>query len=373
MSLSPTVIAHMEHLLQCPVSGQRVRWMSNAEITQLNQAIETTGLMHYSQEPVERKPVSGFITLDENIIYPVENGIVLMLPEFAIIRNRETVPSDKVIISYSAKVRTFYESFGWEKNEAGTYKDTSRHVDLRPVVRDYLHRCLMRVKDYLPDQGTYLLDVASGPLAFPEHQRYSENYEIRICVDIALPALLEAQGVLPDERGIFILGDIVNLPLLTGVVDAAVSLHTIYHVPADNQPRAFGELFRALSTGGCAIVVYSWGNSSLLMNLTIGPLRLVYQLLKWFRQRFSSRKRNEDEPSLYFHAYSWRWFLEQNWGFDLEIYSWRSLNQSFMRYFIHPFLFGKQILEIFFWLEKRFPKTMGRIGQYPLIIFHKNE
>lgn len=374
MTLSPSMIAHMETLFQCPITGQRMRWMSNSDIQQLNKEIASTstGLSHYSQEPVEREVVSGFITRDENIIYPVESGIVLMLPELAIIRNREAlqVQPDKVIIGYSTGARTFYESIGWAKDDAGDFIDSSHHVDLRPVVRDYQHRCLMRVKDYLPAQGTYLLDVASGPLHFPEHRRYSENFDIRICVDIALSALLEAQKVLPPDRGIFVLGDIVNLPIRTGVVDAAISLHTVYHVPADNQRQAFGELFRVLSTGGRAVVVYNWGNSA-IVNLPVRLVRLPFKVQRRIRRVLFSKKPDESTLSLPSHSHSWRWFQDQAWGFDLTIHSWGSMHSSRTKYFIHAKLFGKQILGVVSWLEEKYPKTMGRIGQYPLITYHK--
>ena len=36
--------------------------------------------------------------------------------------------------------------------------------DFRVVSRDYIHKCHLRVNDYLPRRGKYLLDVASGPI-----------------------------------------------------------------------------------------------------------------------------------------------------------------------------------------------------------------
>ena len=35
------------------------------------------------------------------------------------------------------------------------------------------------------------------------------------------------------------LADVTNLPLKNDIVDAVVSLHTIYHVPKDEQRKAF--------------------------------------------------------------------------------------------------------------------------------------
>ena len=63
--------------------------------------------------------------------------------------------------------REFYDSIGWQQIGDGVYQN-ARYEDLRPVVREYVHRCHMRVNQHLPSQGTYLLDGGSGPIQYPE-------------------------------------------------------------------------------------------------------------------------------------------------------------------------------------------------------------
>ena len=128
----------------------------------------------------------------------------------------------------------------------GIFEDTDRFEDLRPVSKEYIHRSHLRVGKHIPRHGKYLLDVASGPVQYPEYLAYSEGYDQRICVDISFAALRAAKKKLGD-KGIYIQGDITRLPLKNASVDAFVSLHTIDHVPEENQAEAFRELEQEFS------------------------------------------------------------------------------------------------------------------------------
>lgn len=59
------------------------------------------------------------------------------------------------------------------------------------------------------------------------------------------------------DKGIYILGDVTNLPLVDGCMDSIVSLHTLYHVPADEQSEVLAEIYRLLKPRGTAVIVYS--------------------------------------------------------------------------------------------------------------------
>jgi hypothetical protein len=56
---------------------------------------------------------------------------------------------------------------------------------------------------------------------------------------------------------------------------------------------------------------------------------------------------------------------------DYEILVWRSVSVSFLRSVIYPEWGGRFWLKVLFWLEERFPRWLGRIGQYPLIVVNK--
>ena len=69
------------------------------------------------------------------------------------------------------QVREFYNSVGWKQIGDGVYQN-ARYEDLRPVSRDYIHRCHLRVSKFLPQSGKYLLDAGSGPIQYPEYLEY---------------------------------------------------------------------------------------------------------------------------------------------------------------------------------------------------------
>ncbi len=162
-------------------------------------------------------------------------------------------------------LQDFYDSIGWQKErqEAASFVDALKWEDLRPVASEYIHNCHLRVNRYIQNKGRYLLDAGSGPIQYPEYLSYSDGYDYRICIDISFLALKEAQKKLGD-KGIYILGDITNIPLQDNTVDGAVSLHVIYHIPKDEQISALREIHRVLKPGSSAAIVYSWPNSQML-------------------------------------------------------------------------------------------------------------
>ena len=96
------------------------------------------------------------------------------------------------------QVREFYDQIGWSQVGDGLYQN-ARYEDLRPVSRDYIHNCHMRVKRHLAPKGDILLDAGSGPVQWPDYLTYSEDYRYRLCADISITALKEARTRLGDK------------------------------------------------------------------------------------------------------------------------------------------------------------------------------
>jgi len=180
-------------------------------------------------------------TIDGRYAYPIKDGIFLLTAENAIecTTNQETaspVREEKKI------VRDFYNNFGWKLTENGIYNDTALWVDQRTASVEFETWCARRVGSYLPRSGIYLLDAGSGPIPHPVYMEYHANYARRICVDFSIEALQEAQQKL-GVRGIYVLGDVTNLPFRDDAIDAVIANHVLYHVPADEQEKAFRELW----------------------------------------------------------------------------------------------------------------------------------
>jgi hypothetical protein len=222
----------------------------------------------------------------------------------------------------------------------------------------------------LSPTGDFLLDAGSGPVQWPEYLTYSEEYRYRLCVDISITALREAQTKL-GERGLYVVADIANLPLKADVFDGEVSMHAIHHLPLDEHKRAYLELQRVLKPGCSAVVVNGWHNP-LLMRLAEPFINLGRLLSGRGLKRKKDWMDEDDQAGTFVEKLTPSWLKQELKGaVDYEVYPWRSLSPRFMRWFVRPQLGGKAFLRFVFWLEERFPRFFGRYGQYPMIVIRK--
>lgn len=359
-------------IFRCPITREPLEFVAADRLAELNRSIESGSLSHFSGETVRLPLESALVNRSRQFIYPVRDGVYLLLPGFAI-RDPATADtadatSDVELRAEKEVVRQFYDDVGWKKDEVGTYEDTNRFVDTRPVSQEYLEKCHARLKQYLPGTGRYFLDVASGPIAHDSHLAYSDGFGKRVCVDLSLRALLEAKAKL-GERGLYIVGDLTNLPLADDTIDAAVSLHTIYHIPADEQRTAFDELHRVITPTGKAVVVYTFGTASPLVRVASIPrhvARRVGRLLS------AAKSVSGKRPSgLYYHPHPYSWFRNQQWSYPIDILCWRSIGKATLEDWFHPHFMGKTLLRLLYSAESAMPKLLGRLGQYPLIVVRK--
>jgi ubiquinone/menaquinone biosynthesis C-methylase UbiE len=281
------------------------------------------------------------------------------------------------------EVREFYDAIGWQQIGDGIYQN-ARYEDLRPVVREYIHRCHLRVKRHLPSAGTYLLDGGSGPIQYPEYIEYSEGFRYRVCLDISARALVEARKRIGDH-GLFVVGDVANLPFADDIFDGVVSLHTIHHLPPQDHAPAFYEFWRVLAPQGKAVVVHSWKTHSLFRRLTDFPVKIAFALIRLYRRlrglevspkilpgAEASSKTQEllQASGSYTYSHSYRQLRSELSGLPgLDVRVWRSVSTNFMRAFIHRRLLGRSLLRLMYYLEERAPRFFGRFGQYPMILF----
>jgi ubiquinone/menaquinone biosynthesis C-methylase UbiE len=285
-------------------------------------------------------------------------------------------------VQIKQQVREFYDQVGWHEISDGLYQN-ARYEDLRPVSKEYIHRCHLRVKDHLPSQGRYLLDAGSGPIQYPEYLEYSRGYTFRVCADISIQALLEARRRIGDH-GLFVVADIANLPFAPEVFDGLVSLHTIHHLPIEQHVKAYQELYRVLISGRTGVVVNGWHQPPLAKRLTI-----LRKVTMWFqglitrrlfgRERYrqeinpvASLQDEQETKSTFVNKNHPSWFVREVLSqLPVEILVWRSISVKDLRTFIHPGWGGQGILRILFWLEEKFPCWFGMNGQYPLVVIHK--
>jgi SAM-dependent methyltransferase len=302
------------------------------------------------------------------------------------------------------QVREFYDQVGWKPaggGEAGSalfqsaLYQNALFEDLRPVSREYIHRCHLRVGRHLAGSGQYLLDAGSGPIQYPEYLAYSEGRRYRVCADLSITALQEARNRLTDagrsEHGLYVVCDVTQLPFAPEVFEGAVSLHTFHHLPVEAQATAFGELYRVLAPGQTAVVVNGWSESALMS--AFNPLVRLSDRIRGIGRRLSGKKAKgaratgkakgaeagkKDKPKkgTYSQHINVEWLKENVIArapqeIEFEVRVWRSVSVRFLRSLMHGLLGGKLWLRLLYWLEEKWPRWFGEKGAYPLIVVKK--
>jgi ubiquinone/menaquinone biosynthesis C-methylase UbiE len=269
------------------------------------------------------------------------------------------------------QVREFYDQIGWSQVGEGLYQN-ARYEDLRPVARDYIHFCRLRVNRYIASRGDFLLDAGSGPVQWPEYLTYSEGYRFRVCLDISITALKEAKTRL-GAKGLYVVADIANLPFNPDAFDGIVSMHTIHHLPLSEHRGAYLELHRVLKLNQTAAIVNGWDYPRLML-----ITRPFVRLVRFIRSgSFGKRKKNwqseDEQEGTFVKKLTPRWLKQELHDMDFEIFVWRSLSTVFLKTVVNPRWGGRTFLRLVFWLEDHFPRFFGENGQYPLIMIRKSE
>ena len=172
-------------------------------------------------------------------------------------------------------VSKFYNGEGWHSDKGHT-NDAIRWEDLRECSQEYVSRCRRRLLSFIPQQGKRILDMASGPIQYPEYLEYSKNFEKRYCVDLSLKALELARDKI-GGHGVFLHGSFFDLEIEDNFFDCSVSMHTIYHMDRGKQEEAVRKLLRITKPGKPIIIVYS--NPKTIISIPSRLLRFIKSLL----------------------------------------------------------------------------------------------
>ena len=280
--------------------------------------------------------------------------------------------------SEKAAVQAFYDDAGWGWDEkAGAYADGAVFDDLRSLTAAYRMRANERVREALPAPGGLILDAASGAIQYEDYARFSEGYRRRVCVDLSRRGLLAARRRI-GAHGLFVRADVTALPFKPLAFDAVVSLHTIYHVPAEEQVTFLREIARVLKAGRGAVVVSAWQTSpwDLALRVPGALVRRARRVLGKLRRRPAPGPLAPAPPpaavtSLYFHP------TRRDWlrtvvppGTSLRVRCWRSVSVDLLRS-LGDSGGSRWLLGRLAWLEDAWPGWTGRWGAYPLLVLDK--
>jgi len=314
----------------------------------------------------------GLIDSSLHYFYPVFEEVIVLHEQYALyIGNQE---DSRIKLSFDKqRVFDYYNDVDYKvKDSFKIYEDSPKWVDFREVSSDYMKNSFTKASQFYPNHGEYLLDIASGPIGLPEYISLSDGYDCRVCVDISINALIQAKINLDrsGKKGIFICGDITNIPIQNNSVDAVLSQHTLYHIPKNDQKTAVEEMYRVAKPESKIVIIYSWFFHSWMMNLFLNVIQ-IYRILRHFAGKIYVRIR-KSKPRLYFYPHSPRWFRKSfSFGKNIEFYCWRSTNKYFLNLYIHKGLFGKKILDKLARIEDKYSKFMSKFGEYPAIVITK--
>lgn len=193
-------------------------------------------------------------------------------------------------------------------------------------------------------------------------------------MDASINALIQAKSNIEKvgKKGIFICGDITNIPIRSGSVDTVLAQHVLYHIPRNEQKTAVDEMYRVAKPDSRIVIIYSWFYHSWFMNLSLNLVQ-IYRILRHFAGKIYVRL-VKSKPILYFYPHSPRWFKKSfEFSDDIEFYCWRSTNKYFMNIYIHKWLFGKKLLDKLRRIEDKYTKFMSTFGEFAAIVITKRK
>ena len=317
---------------------------------------------------------NGLIDKSKQYFYPIFDEIIVLYEHYALFigqgqDNRKNLSFDK------QRVFDYYNDVNYKvKDSLKIYEDSPKWVDFRDVSSQYIKNSFTKASRFYPRSGEYFLDIASGPIGLNEYMALSDGYEYRICVDISINALIQAKINIEKagKKGIYICGDITNIPIQDNACDTVLSQHTLYHIPKDDQLSAVNDMYRVAKPGSRIVIIYSWFYHSWFMNISLNLIQL-YRILRHYTGKLYVRI-VKSKPRLYFYPHSPKWF-KKSFGFsnNIKFYCWRSTNKYFLDLYIHKWLFGERILKRIMKIEDKYSEFMSKFGEYPAIVISKNK
>jgi ubiquinone/menaquinone biosynthesis C-methylase UbiE len=219
------------------------------------------------------------------------------------------------------------------------------------------------VLEHIPDGGENLLDMASGPIQYPEYLEFSKSFRKRYCVDLSEKALNGAREKI-GTHGEYFHGNFLDMDFENNFFDCAISLHTIYHIDKDLQETAVRKLLAVTRVGAPVIIVYS--NPDTLIKRLGWPKRGLKRI-------FGSNRKSADssDQELYFFTHPLSWWDRFDQVAEKQFFPWRSLASHHQKKLIPNNRLGRKVLVFLYYLENLFPKFFVKHFQYPMIILKK--
>ena len=358
----------LQRILCCPTAKTALSLVSLPDLV--------ARLPEQERARLSAQTASAFVSESIGVAYPIVGRIISFLERDALrLQNAgipAPVPTEAEDETVKQNVKAWYDEFGWKKNDKGLYYDTALFSQDKPTGHGlYSLASHLSLIDRLTG-GEFMLDAASGALPHAEHHAYSWYYRYRICVDISLTALQEAERKV-GGTGFCCLTDICKLPFWDGTVDGIVSAYTIQHIPEAQQVRALQELFRVLRPAAHLCVITEVQPTRWHHALFLG-FRAIRKILRGLGiGRSAARPESRADPAvvrppqqLYSRLHDWQWWRRraEELTSQCSVECLRLLRKS-----EYEWLFGQstRAAKLVRAGETCFPRSLARASAYCLI------
>jgi len=259
-------------------------------------------------------------------------------------------------------VKNFYDNEGWQYFGENS-RDAIINENLTKVAASYVSNVRLRILEKL-GSGEALLDIGCGPIQYPEYVAYSQNFKLRICVDLSAEALKFAKNKIGKD-GRFVIGDYLNLESPKEAPFAGATLiNVLYHVEKSRQEELVRKILADLKPGANLVIVYS--NPRTLSAVTT---KFLVAIKHKFIRGLGHQEIETLVNPIYFFRYPksfWNRFQDQA---VISTSAWRTFSPALERLLFRENLFGGYLLRALFDLEKL--KFWGLISEYTLIVLKK--
>jgi SAM-dependent methyltransferase/uncharacterized protein YbaR (Trm112 family) len=369
---SPTLVRvrFLHGILCCPITKAPLRLVGVDELL--------SNLAESERGRVSVGTVGAFISDVAGRAYPFSERIVSFLDRDAL---RTQAASAEIGWAGGPKsgddevkqsVQDWYDGFGWRKNQRGVYNDTAAFSQSSPDGHGlYELMSHLWILDRLRG-GDFILDAASGAIAHPEYLAFSWFYKSRVCVDMSITALQEADAKL-GAGDFCCLADVCKLPFRNETFDGVVSAYTVQHIPESQQAAAVKELYRVLRPAAHLCILTevrpSRGHDRFLFLLRV--LTKTLKLLRLFRRAQApptspAPRTGRPQVPLYFVPQSLYWWRDLASGLagSYSIESLRVLKKVEFEWLFGSSNLAAKILHL---LQGLFPRLTARVSFFCLI------
>lgn len=235
------------NFLICPFTKRNLRFLSDAELKDVNAKIDMNELFFYPGAQVKKPLKRALVTENQTYIYPIFDDIILLKKETAIVaKNRTENYLKRVsdhIISYFDELYDFDEK---SHEESLMTKSATAAMPSDEIAR---------LKERLPLSSNIFLSFASDNVDDVHNLVFNSKFTNYVHADFNIERLRSVKGDL-QKGTVVVLCDNDDLPFSENSIDAIVSFDHINQYDKESQKAASLEINRVLSTEGASIVLF---------------------------------------------------------------------------------------------------------------------